>query len=116
MDIPSDGVGLLLEIAWDLTDSAKLFHLVHFPELCLCLSEHLSGPVSARPGHGGAAVAVFLAVVFASPADESVEALANAFLSEKQMKKLYGPHVSKLVFGVSDQTKHKPGCTATEDG
>ena len=24
--------------------------------------------------------------------------------------------VRKLVFGVSDQVRHKPGCTATEDG
>ena len=24
--------------------------------------------------------------------------------------------VRKLVFGVSDQVRHKPGCTVTEDG
>ena len=26
------------------------------------------------------------------------------------------PVVRKPVFGVSDQVRHKPGCTATEDG
>ena len=28
----------------------------------------------------------------------------------------YEPLARKLVFGVSDQVRHKPGCTATEDG
>ena len=26
------------------------------------------------------------------------------------------PRYEKTVFGVSDQVRHKPGCTATEDG
>ena len=26
------------------------------------------------------------------------------------------PRCEKVVFGVSDQVRHKPGCTATEDG
>ena len=30
--------------------------------------------------------------------------------------RLYEPCARTPVFGVSDQVKHKPGCTATEDG
>ena len=28
---------------------------------------------------------------------------------------LFEPRCEKLVFGISDQVRHEPGCTATED-
>ena len=28
----------------------------------------------------------------------------------------FGPQCEKTVFGVFDQVRYKPGCTATEDG
>ena len=39
------------------------------------------------------------------------------FVCNQQAKKLYlSLVVRKPVFGVSDQVRHKPGCSATEDG
>ena len=41
--------------------------------------------------------------------------LAAAPMEAKLVYKM-SPVVIKPVFGVSDQVRHKPGCTATEDG
>ena len=40
------------------------------------------------------------------------EALAAGLMISRDMSLV----VRKPVFGVSDQVRHKPGCTATEDG
>ena len=35
---------------------------------------------------------------------------------DRDFCKSYEPRCEKPVFGVSDQIRHKPGCTTTEDG
>ena len=57
---------------------------------------------------------VEVALSHASPVEQVVEDLVVKVGSEYMY--YFSLVVRKPVFGVSDQVRHKPGCTATEDG